>query len=171
MGGEGGLSARWCHDHDDGVYRSCICIKLWTVQVLDLVDDGPGGVDLHHDGDDNEAVPQEASAASGLRKFHSCPTTSSFFHNQIRTIAVYVTRTSCYTKCDIESQCNMWSNVELCLKVQLSWILAPRVNKKPQKFIFEYRVFHKNPYLHTLNSISAFIKPQKCIPGAHFFHI
>ena len=23
------------------------------------------------------------------------------------------------------------------------------VNKKPQKFIFEYGVFHKNPYLHT----------------------
>ena len=28
-------------------------------------------------------------------------------------------------------------------------ILFAGVNKKPQKFIFEYWVFHKNPYLHT----------------------
>ena len=40
-----------------------ICL---IAQVLDLVDDGPGGVDLHHDGDDDEAVPQEASAPGGL---------------------------------------------------------------------------------------------------------
>ena len=49
--------------------------------------------------------------------------------------------------------------------------IGPGVNKKPQKFIFEYGVFHKNPYLHTKNSIPAFLKPQKCIPGAQFFHI
>ena len=42
-----------------------VMIRL-IAQVLDLVDDGPSGVDLHHDGDDDEAVPQEASAPSGL---------------------------------------------------------------------------------------------------------
>ena len=36
------------------------------MQVLDLVDDGPSGVDLHHDGYDNEAVSQEASAPSSI---------------------------------------------------------------------------------------------------------
>lgn len=43
-----------------------MAVNLFSVQVLDLVDDGPSGVDLHHDGDDNEAVPQETSAPSGL---------------------------------------------------------------------------------------------------------
>ena len=42
-----------------------VMIRL-IAQVLDLVDDGPSGVDLHHDGYDNEAVSQEASAPSSI---------------------------------------------------------------------------------------------------------
>ena len=47
-------------------YKLFVRFPHYVVQVLDLVDDGPSGVDLHHDGDDNEAVPQETPAPSGL---------------------------------------------------------------------------------------------------------